>query len=178
LKARYRHLHFSVPELRVSSSFDISGSETTALASLLKHSDVVVNCFSTINLEAAIFDRPIVNVAFNGTGRTLSANRRHDLAIDEAQSHNQRVVKSGAVRIARSPDELLRCIDENLLAPGADAESRRRLVETECGGYMGEAGRRIADLILAQVHGVGRTPADAANAQDQGGNLHEVRIRA
>ena len=157
LLARYPLLRFSVPKIRVGSAFDIDRDEALILTSLLTYSDVVVNCFSTINLEGAILDRPLVNVGFNGTGLSPSRNPRHDILFDERQTHNNRVAVSGGVRIARNPAELVAMVAEALTDPGRDRGGRRRLVETECGGtYLGRAGRRVAELILEQASASGR----------------------
>lgn len=151
LRERYRHLRFSVPKIRVGQAFDIDNRERTILASLLAHGDVVVNFLSTVNLEAAIFDRPIVNVGFNG-GPSPTNNPRHDLSIDEAQVHNRRVLATGAIRLVRNPEELLAAIEAYLVDPSQDRDARRRLVANECGGHLGTAGMRIAREILAQAH--------------------------
>src|SRR5262249_25244527 len=45
---------------------DITADNQLHLADTLRHSDVVVNVASTIAIEAAIFDTPVVNIAFDG----------------------------------------------------------------------------------------------------------------
>jgi len=151
IQRKYKYVHFSVPQLRVGAAFDIDARENIVLGSLLRYSDVVINCFSTINLEACIFDRPTVNVAFNGTGKSPSRNPRHDIAIDEMQTHNQRVVRSGGVQIARSPEQLIQSVNDYLKDASLDRQARSNLVATECGGHLGKAGVRIAELITAQM---------------------------
>ena len=45
---------------------DITPENQQHLADTMRHSDVVVNVASTIAIEAAIFDTPVVNVSFDG----------------------------------------------------------------------------------------------------------------
>src|SRR5262249_44786798 len=45
-------------------AIDITAENQQHLADTLRHSDVVVNVASTIAIEAAIFDTPVVNVSF------------------------------------------------------------------------------------------------------------------
>ena len=45
---------------------DITADNQRHLADTMRHSDVVVNVASTIAIEAAIFDTPVVNVSFDG----------------------------------------------------------------------------------------------------------------
>ena len=45
---------------------DVTADSQQHLADTMRHSDVVVNVASTIAIEAAIFDTPVVNVSFDG----------------------------------------------------------------------------------------------------------------
>ena len=47
-------------------AIDITAENQRHLADTMRHSDVVVNVASTLAIEAAIFDTPVVNVSFDG----------------------------------------------------------------------------------------------------------------
>ena len=128
-------------------------SEIPKLAALLKHSSVVVNQFSTLNLEASIFDTPTVNAAFNvGRKRPIGAKvARYNIHYDEVQTHNQRVVNSGGTSVAHSADELIEQINRYLEDASLDAEGRQRMVANECGANLGRAGRAVGQTILASL---------------------------
>ncbi len=128
-------------------------SEIPKLASLLKHSEVVINIFSTLNIEASIFDTPIVNVAFDFQHKTPPGDKvsRFDIHYDEVQTHNQRIVKSGGVSMARSTDDMIQLISAYLDNPSREADGRGRIVETECSANLGRAGKVLGGEILQAI---------------------------
>ncbi len=105
--------------------------------------------FSTLNLEAAVFDTPAVNVAFEYPAKQAGgkARSRFNLAYDLRQDHNRRVVASGAVAMAFSEEEMIAAINRYLAEPGLDRAERRALAARECGAQAGTAGPRVAELI-------------------------------
>jgi hypothetical protein len=135
-------------------NYSMPKEEIDLLASILKHSAVIINMFSTLNLEASIFDKPMVNVSFEGTNYNGPKKARYNIAMDEAQTHNQRVVLSGAVQMVRSPEELVEGINLALKHPDLKMEARRTLVEQECGPFPGTAGKNIAKHILHLLDGL------------------------
>ncbi len=90
-------LAFSYPARR---RWDPTWSDMIQLAQTLYHSDVLVNVASTISLDAAYLDKPIVCVAFDGNDRRKSyfesCRRIYDFTCW------QNVVRCGGVRIARN----------------------------------------------------------------------------
>ena len=131
-------------------SMFMADSEIPKLASLLKHSEVVVNIFSTLNLEASIFDDPTVNVGFDFRHKRPPGAKtaRFDIRYDEAQTHNQRIINSGGTAVAHSAQELIDQINRALADPSAQNAGRRRIVATDCGANPGGAGRAVAQTIL------------------------------
>ncbi len=172
LAERTSHLAFSVPQV-VSRKLDNDmPGETRVLASLLHHTDVLVNLFSTIQLEACLAGVPVINLAFDpprgdlldGTALLPSQAREgyrlRPIAVDMGQPQGQRVLASGATRQAFSKEELVQAINRYLEDPRLDAEARQRLVEQECGPTDGRAGERIGQFLLGLLKG--RRPAAQA----------------
>jgi hypothetical protein len=123
--------------------------ENREFVSSIVHADVVINLASTLTLDAALCDRPVVNIAFD-----LSPERSFQAVIDQYYTrydHYRTVVESGAVRLARSSEELRHHIATCLQDPGLDREARRRLVELWCGPSDGASGRRLASAILGRA---------------------------
>lgn len=115
------------------------------LAELMHYSDVVVNVASTITIDAAAFDTPVVNVAFDGfTDKPYkdSCKRYYDY------EHYRNIVATGGIRIACSAREMVEWVDFYLKDPSADAEGRRRIREEQCWRLDGNAGKRIASYVL------------------------------
>jgi hypothetical protein len=115
------------------------------LAELMHYSDVVINVASTITLDAACFDTPVVNVAFDGYHKVSygkSCKRYYDY------EHYKNVVKTGGIKISHTPEELIGAVNAYLIDRTLDAEGRQRLRDELCWKLDGQAGNRIAKYIL------------------------------
>jgi hypothetical protein len=123
--------------------------ENREFVSSILHADVIVNLASTLTLDAALCDRPAVNVAFD-----LSPGPSFQTAISQYYTHYDHyrtVVESGAVRLAHSPEELLVHVSAYLRDPGLEREGRKRLVDLWCGPFDGGSGRRLAGALLSRM---------------------------
>ncbi len=149
-----------VPEILPSRlGFLMPVSEIAKLGGLVKHAAVVVNMFSTLNIEAAIFDTPTVNVAFDLPEKRPKGGKveRFDIRYDEVQDHNVRLTSTGGTRIARSPADLVREVRAYLAEPSRDAEGRRRIVARECGDLLGRSSETVAAQLLDAAKRGGRS---------------------
>ncbi len=128
-------------------------SEIAKLVALLKHSEVIINMFSTLNLEASIVDRPALNVAFDFSGKQPPSSKiaRFNIRYDEVQNHNQRIIKSNGTSVAHSAEEMIEQIRQYLSNPNLHSAGRRQIVATECGNNLGQAGRAVGRRILQCV---------------------------
>ncbi len=129
---------------RVERGWKNDDSSRNHLAQVLRCSDVTINVFSTMTLDAAMLDRPVVCVCFDGK-RTKpylrSVRRFYDF------THYKPILESGGVRLASAPEELLAHIDAYLADPALDAGGRRRIRETQCQFVDGRAGERIGRFL-------------------------------
>lgn len=148
LKAEFPFVHIDVPEiLSETLSLDMPWSDMVRLGSLLRHADVLVNSFSTVAIEASIFDLPIIHIAFEGDP-AKKTNPRHHIQQDEVEIHNQRVVQTGGVRLAHTPEALVEEINRYLADPSLEAGGRRQIVRQECGPNPGCAGVTIGEHLV------------------------------
>jgi len=115
------------------------------LAATVLHSDVVTNTRSTIAIDAAALDRPVVCAGFDGN-RTLPYKQSVRRYLD--YSHYRKMLDIGGVRVASSPDELLGHVNAYLADPTQDREGRARIVERECRAIDGQTGRRVGEYVL------------------------------
>lgn len=124
--------------------------DVTFLANLTHHADLNVNVASTMTLDFAIHDRPIVNVAFDAScppplGVPIWDSYYHF-------DHYSPVLELEAARAARSPTELADQVNRYLADPTLDREGRRRLVELQLGAPLGTSSQRFAEA-LSRVGG-------------------------
>jgi hypothetical protein len=115
------------------------------LANLTYHADLNVNFGSTMTLDFAIRDKPVVNVAFDVRDPpTLGMSLWDYLCLFE---HYRPVIELRAARFARSPGQLVSQINDYLDDPTLDQEGRRRFVELEVGVPVGASSQRIVDVL-------------------------------
>lgn len=114
-------------------------------ANLVKHSDVQVSIISTATIEAAILDRPAVNVTFNTEEPELFKR----LVIDSVlENHFKAIIDYGATYLAKDPEDLIYGINQYLLNPGLHRKERERAKNALVYGADGRACERITQTIL------------------------------
>ena len=129
---------------------EILKSDMQHLADVLFHSAITITTCSTMSIDASAFDRPVINIAFDGwEKRPFHESVRRYYAL--SYTHYQPIVKSGGVRIAWNFDELVTLIHQYLKDPALDKKGRRRIVEEQCYKLDGKSGERIADSIISSL---------------------------
>lgn len=112
------------------------------LTNSLRHAAVGVNIASTISLELCMFDKPVINVAYNPPGVEIGAV---NIPAYYDFDHYRPIVESGAVRLANSEDEMRRLLTEALTNPASERRERRALLEQMFGDRLdGQSWRRVA----------------------------------
>jgi hypothetical protein len=119
--------------------------DTQMLTNLTSHSDLNINVASTMTLDFAINDKPVVNIAWDVASPPPFGTSlwEHHYQFE----HYRPVVELGAARFARSPKELAEHVNAYLTNPQLDREGRRSFVELEVGDTVGQSGRLIADAL-------------------------------
>lgn len=113
---------------------------------ILGHADAVVALYTTMVVEAAVLDRPLVAPAFDGYARRpYHRSIRRFMGFD----HFREVIGTGALRLAYDFDGLFSLLDAYLKNPQLDADKRERLRREICGPLDGATSQRILDEILA-----------------------------
>lgn len=133
-----------------TDSFSLEAEDALRLANAIAHADAVVTVFSTLNLEAAILDRPTVNCALYGHDRSLGDDDRSVLQI----THLENIFACGNSRIVETEDELVGAIADCLADPALDRDGRRRLIDAELGPWRGGGADRLAGAILRNARAV------------------------
>ncbi len=118
------------------------------LANSLAHSSVVINTESTITLDAAALDRPIVWVGFDGYQKL---EYWHSVIRNYSREHLLAALKTDGVLLAKNFDELVDWINLYINNPNNNSEGREKLREKIIYKTDGDSARRIADNILAMI---------------------------
>ena len=165
IAADYPHVRLDLPAVRSDSlMWDVAESDMLHLADLLRYSDVTLNAGSTLSIDSAIVDTPIVNIGFDGYATVppeQSVRRIHDF------THYANLVRTGGVRIAHSAEEMVRLINDYLVDRSRDRAGRARIVDEQCFRIDGQSGRRVGTLLLSMMDvAAPSVPLPAASSLD------------
>lgn len=148
LRNRYPAVRFSVPGQASGGALDRwtpDRDDVRTLSNLARHGDVHLNVCSTMTIDAAIFDRPVINPRFDLAGEDTGGSwglRTYEY------THYQPVLASGGVRQTWSVEETILAMNAYLDDPTLDRAGRRRLVEIVCDRVDGHAGTRAAEAVI------------------------------
>ncbi|MEK7640471.1 MAG: CDP-glycerol glycerophosphotransferase family protein [Patescibacteria group bacterium] len=118
------------------------------LSDSLYYSDLVVTCGATLGMDAAVFDKPVIMVGFDGLEKRpyiKSVNRFLKF------NHPQIVYRTGGFKVARSEKELHQMMEEYLKNPLLDQENRQKMIKEFCVYLDGKSGNRLGSYILGLV---------------------------
>jgi len=115
------------------------------MANLTQYTDLNVNMASTMTIDFAIHDKPVVNLAFDMTDPPPFGKSLWDYYYQF--DHYRPVSELGAARIAHSADDLAEHINAYLSDPSLDREGRRRLVELEVSLPLGNSSSQIMNVL-------------------------------
>lgn len=147
---------------------ELNREDMIHLADSLYYSDVLVNAGSSLCIDIAAFDKPIVFPAFDGLeymryahiadSRGLDADRRGNVNISIQEHvpylksvkklfqyhHYRYLLRTKACHLARSKQELIEWINTYLDNPSLDSDKRKKLIEEQCWKHDGRAAERIS----------------------------------
>ncbi len=116
---------------------------------ILYYSDVVISTYSTITVEASIFDKYLININFDGY------HERPDFQSVKRLvnfSHFEHVSKAGGVRTVDTAKELLDHINTGVVSPGSNSDNREKLRQSMCWKLDGNSSRRVVYYILEYLN--------------------------
>jgi len=155
--ARYDELRRQFPELlyvpplwrrpaeRGWAGLTPSREDVAMLANLVRHADLNVNMASTMTLDFAVHDKPVVNLAFDASEPPVFGAPIWEIYY--RYEHYRHVVKSGAARFARSPEELAEHVNAYLADPSLDRANRRALLDLEVGWPIGQSTSKTIEVL-------------------------------
>jgi hypothetical protein len=120
--------------------------QVTEWVNTFRHADVVVNLSSTVTIDAAIFDRPIVNLDYDPTPGAPNQELIKD--INHHWTHFKPVAESGGLWLVNNEAELLEAVRTYLRQPEKHRAARQKMVEYVCGYTDGQCGKRMAEAVV------------------------------
>jgi hypothetical protein len=143
------HAVYQVPGHRFSGKrgqdWDMGFDDLALLRDTLGNSDLVITYYSSLSIDGAVFDKPVINVDFNVENGKI-VERRHPYY---ETSHYQKAAATGGIRLVTSREELREWIRRYLADPSLDRQGRANLVRTQCWKADGKSGRRAGEFLLS-----------------------------
>jgi hypothetical protein len=146
-----RHVFCDEPDIRSRVLMaDLAREDSGHLAETLYYSSVVVNFFSTLMVDAAALDRPILCVDFDGFKKR---DYYHSVVRIKSLRSISNVLNTGAVKIAAHPEELIALINRYLVDPTLESAQREKLRSELCYCLDGKSAERYAQCISEYARG-------------------------
>jgi CDP-glycerol glycerophosphotransferase (TagB/SpsB family) len=103
---------------------------------------------STLAIDAALCDTPVIGVAFDGLHQlpySRSIRRAYDY------THYKPLVDTGGLRLVESEEEMIELVNRYLADPELDHDGRATIVREQAWKVDGRSGERVARLIAASA---------------------------
>jgi hypothetical protein len=149
LEKQYPNVHVVKPVALGGSLGYYSGEDMDEKSSMMAHSDVLVTVYSTMVVETAVHDTPIVAAVIDVPGG-WNRPRKYSLSLKKIGNWptHKRFRDAKAGRVASNENELCEAIDLYLKNPSIDAVERRKFIKDEITFTDGTSGKRTAEFIL------------------------------
>lgn len=150
------HLLYDYPGTRFTKTrgvdWDMSKKEIQHLADTLHHADLMVSYASSISIDAALFDTPIININFTTEKIELFRGSPMQFYLQyHLIDHYMKAVATGAISVVQTVADFCVQVRKYLDDPALDRSKRRKLVETQCVYTDGKSGERIGRFLLQNL---------------------------
>ena len=129
-----------------------SGEDMPEKSSMMAHSDVFVTVYSTMVVETAIHDSPIVSLCLDTPGGWQTP-RKYSLPLSQIGDWptHERFREAGAGKVAYNREQLAEAVNTYLENPHTDQDYRDAFVRREVTYTDGSAGRRTGEFLAGLV---------------------------
>ena len=119
---------------------ELTRADDDVLIASIRYADLIVAGPSTMVIDTAIFDKPVILIGFDGKeNRPYLESVRHYYDYN----HFQPIMKSGGAPLARNEEQFEKFIRAYLANPAIDRVGRRQIVELECQFTEGQSSQRV-----------------------------------
>ena len=144
------HIHIVEPVSLGGGLGHYSGEDMPEKASMMAWADVFLTVYSTMVVETAIHDKPIISVTIDTPGgwNMKDVYSLPLTAVGDWPTH-QRFRQAGAGRVALDQEQVRQHVNTYLAHPAADSEKRCKFIRDECTYTDGSAGERTGKYLLS-----------------------------
>lgn len=140
-----KNVRIELPEVQSEIlSWDLPAKDAVHLRELLNAADVLVTTCSTLVIDAACVDTPIINVFYDGVnyaddGFSVKRFRKY--------THYEKILEMGGIAIVDTVPGFIERVDQYVQNSSIDSEGRKRILSQQLGKFDGNAGIRTADKL-------------------------------
>jgi CDP-glycerol glycerophosphotransferase (TagB/SpsB family) len=149
LEKKYPNVHVVQPIALGGSLGYYGGEDMDEKSSMMAYSDVVVTVYSTMLVETAVHDTPMIAATIDVPGG-WNKKGKFSLSLKEIGDWptHKRFRNARAGRVAQNVSELRDILNAYLKDPSLDAAERRKFIEDEITYTDATSGRRTAEFVL------------------------------
>ncbi|MCC7119752.1 MAG: hypothetical protein IT310_14600 [Anaerolineales bacterium] len=153
LEQKYPHVHVVQPVALGGSLGYYGGEDMDEKSSMMAYSDVVVTVYSTMLVETAVHDTPMIAATIDTPGGWNKPNK-FSLSLKEigAWPTHQRFRLAKAGRVATNLEQLKEALNLYLKDKTLDSAERRKFIEDEITFTDASSGERTAKFILKTLN--------------------------
>ncbi len=141
-------LVYDLPGIRFSAErgvdWDMSFHDIKGLTDTLANADLFICYASSMSIDAAVFDKPVINIDFEVRTKELMSKSP---TYFYQMTHYQNAVNSGGIVYPKNKEQFIIAINRYLEDPTIDRGGRSRLVREQGWRLDGRAGERIANFL-------------------------------
>ena len=153
LEKKYSSFSIDYPSITsLNQNFEMNKNEQIYLKNLITSSDIILNIFSTLNIEGSILNKSLVNIDFDDFEPMYKWNKkfeRQSLSVDRNLDHNSRIMSYGGIFNTKNKSELLNVLKFSLNNFNKNQQGMKKIVEMEAGPNQGCSGKFIAEKIFS-----------------------------
>lgn len=125
--------------------WEFSSEDVDLLVQSVYYSNVMISTVSTLTIDAAACDRPVIGIRFDAIP---NCPKQHSIVkIMDLHDHYRELERTGGVRLVKNADELIAALNLYLEKPELDKEGRRQIREEQIEFFDGKNGSRAAECI-------------------------------
>jgi len=129
------------------------------LADSIYYSSVTINFASTMTVDAAALDKPVINIDYDVV---KPDSTKISIRYIYKNDHYQPVLKANCMKMARSNQELVKQINSYLKNPRQEKEGRSRILKELTWKFDGQCSQRVGNYVLDYLNKISNN-ADSAN---------------
>jgi len=118
---------------------------------LVYHCDVLINVASTLAIDGAVFDKPVICINFDDSSKSLPKWKQVGRLFDSFD-HYEALMKTGCAKVSCSFEEMIQDINNYLDDPNLHNSNRLKAIDEFVAPFEGDSGRRLLDQVLEEIN--------------------------